>query len=590
MVDTTITITPATRWVSGAVNLTASAALWNAASVGRLVALKQLAPVRAASTLYAVGAIFQATYNGVVRVYRVVQAGTTAAASMAGTTPDFDLAAPWQGGNTVPDGTAVLKYLGQGAMVWGWGKITAYTDSTHVTATVDPHGPFADTTATLQWKMGEFSDERGWPTCGAFHLGRLWLGGNATKPMTWWASMFGDYENMSPTEPDGTVLDTDGITYTLDADELARIRWMVSVEKGLAIGSSAGAYMVRPTNQNAGMSPTNVKAPPASGRRAAANTAPVPVDGEIVYVEDGGRAVRMLQYDAVAERFIAADLTAIADDIAGPGIVETAYIARPNGIWIGRRSDGKLAMLTLDPEEKVRAWCIVQASGTNAVIESIAVAASPDGTEDDLYLSVARTINGATLRSMEVMPRPFDAGRDGATDFHVVDCGLVYAGTPATTFSGLGHLEGETVQIVADGSRRQDQTVASSAVVATGPAAGDVHIGLPVVAIIEPLPPERNTFARQGTPTGQLKTSTHLVLILDGSFGGRLGDPDRSEWEPIRTRPANATLGAAPELFTGKQRVRVPPAWSRDGRLQIVHDEPFPFGLLGFTRDTDVSG
>jgi len=49
-------------------------------------------------------------------------------------------------------------------------------------------------------------------------------------------------------------------------------------------------------------------------------------------------------------------------------------------------------------------------------------------------------------------------------DAYFVDCGITYTGAPATVISGLSFLEGETVNILADGSVAPQRVVTSGAI------------------------------------------------------------------------------------------------------------------------------
>ena len=61
-------------------------------------------------------------------------------------------------------------------------------------------------------------------------------------------------------------------------------------------------------------------------------------------------------------------------------------------------------------------------------------------------------------------------------------------GSPATLWSGLDHLDGDTVSIVADGQVVADQNVVSGGIM-LDEAASEIQIGLPFAHIVEPLPP-----------------------------------------------------------------------------------------------------
>lgn len=585
MVDTSITLTPSVAHASGACTITASAALFTAADVGRLVAIFQkVNTVRAASTAYTAGQLLIAEYNQVPRVYRVTQAGTTAAASLAGTTPDYDLAAPNETGPTVADGTAVLKYLGPGRHVWGWAVITGFTSSTVVDATIDPRGPFGATTASLRWKLGEFSDARGWPAAGTYHKGRLWLGGTTTRPQTLWASEAGAFDGFAATEPDGTVLDTNAIAITLDDDQVNAIRWLSSSPRGLAVGVQSGEFLVTPANRNAPLSPANITADRQGDRGTDADIAPQRVSGVVLFPQRGKRRLRQLDYDYSVDRFTTQDLTALAHDIAGPGFVETAYADSPDGVFYGLRSDGKIAVLTFDIEQKLRAWTIDQIGGTDAVVESIAAVPDPDGTGHDLYCAVARTIGGATVRSVEVIRSPQDFGTDSQASGYFVDAGLTYsaASVAVNTVTGLAHLEGQTVRVVADGSRRDDQVVNGGSVPVTGPAAYVVHVGLPYRMRIVDLPPEAPNL--KGTAQGQPKRIVKAWLRLLDSLGGEVAGLGQRR-EALVFRDIANDMGEAVPLFSGDKQLTPRDGWGTSGQLEIVHDDPLPFTLLAVIKE-----
>lgn len=587
MTDTLIALTPATAGLAGPQTLLSSAPLFAAADVGRLVSLYQEAPLRVAATACAVGVVFHAEYNGTSRLYRVIGAGITAAASMAGTTPDYDLNAPRDSGLSVKDGTCLLRYLGQGKSAWGFGTITAFTDTDEVTVDVNPRGPFASTAASTRWRMGEFSAARGWPRAMTYHLQRTWWAGSLVKPQTLWSSETGDFKKMSPGEPDGTVLDTSAITITIDDDQVNTLRWLLSTDRGLAAGAESGEFLIAPAVANAALSPSNIRAKRASNRGASADVPGIRAGSDLLFIQNGGRKLRALDYDYATDKFITPELSQLSDHITGPGIVEAAYQARPDGVLWLVRSDGKLACVTYDAEQKVRAWSFHEFGGTDARAESVCCVPSPDGEDDDVYVSICRTVGGVDMRSIEVIRRPFRADLDGDDGGFFVDCGLTYSGPPALTFSGLDFLEGETVWICADGSVRQNRVVTAGAVTISGNAARTVHIGLPYTSRLTPMRFEAG--AAQGTAQGKPQRIHQVALRLLETRGGRVGRAGVA-WEALTTRQEGDPIGQAPPLFTGDRRVPFPGGWSRDADLTIEHADPLPCTILAVMPELVTSG
>jgi hypothetical protein len=97
-----------------------------------------------------------------------------------------------------------------------------------------------------------------------------------------------------------------------------------------------------------------------------------------------------------------------------------------------------------------------------AVCESVAVIPTDD-TEYQVYVIVKRTINGVTRRFVELL-NVFDFTETDNTTFNFLDSALSYSGSAVTTISGLDHLEGQTVSILANGATHPDKTVSSGSI------------------------------------------------------------------------------------------------------------------------------
>ena len=68
-----------------------------------------------------------------------------------------------------------------------------------------------------------------------------------------------------------------------------------------------------------------------------------------------------------------------------------------------------------------------------------------------------------------------------------MDSGLSYNGMPVKTLKQLGHLEGKTVSILADGAVHVPQTVTNGEIHLQH-AAKKIHVGLPYLAELQTLP------------------------------------------------------------------------------------------------------
>lgn len=562
--------------LTGAVTVTASAALFTADDVGRLLALATEAPDWTAATAYTAGAIVASFYAGTTRLYRCLRAGTTATANVTtGVEPPFDKNAPRAETAEVRDATAVWEYLGRGKTAWGYGTITAFGSATSVTLTVVD--PLAATNAVQRWRLGEWGGARGWPAAMTFHAGRSVWAGSTARPQTVWASETGDFENMTPTEEDGVVLDTNAITVTLDDDQVNSVRWLTSFNRGLFVGAPSGEFVVNPSNQNAALSPSNVRGERKGDRGSSDLTPGSRIGSALVFVTRDGKKVREFVYDFGTDSFKASDLTVLAEHITGKGIVDIARQEGPSSTLWMVREDGVLLSLTYDADEEVRAWSRHVLGGLNAAVESVAVVPNPDGTDDDVYVAVRRTIGGQTVRHVEWIGPPFDATREVPAAGFFVDAGLSYSGAPATIITGLGHLNGETVSICADGADRVQRVVTGGAIDIGQPSASVVHVGLPCPAHVDTLRPEIGL--PDGTLQGRVQRVVKMFLRLHETMGGQVTRMGATEALYYRTAPDLMTT--AVPLFSGDYEMAPPPGWDRGSPIRIGTVSPLPFTVLG---------
>jgi hypothetical protein len=584
--DTSIALAPSVAHASGTATVTASDSLFTAADVGRLVAiLHKCGAVRAAATAVSAGQIFISEYNAVPRLYRVIAPGTTAAADMAGTTPDYDLNAPNETGLNVLDGSAVLRYLGPGRHVWGWARITAYTNATTVTVAIDPRAPFGNTYASLRWRLGEFGGGRGYPACGTFHRGRLWLAGTPATPSGIWASQVGDFENFGPTEPDGSVLATNGIAASLDADEVETVRWLVSAPRGLVAGTASGEWLIAGANRQAALAPDNIEAARQGDRGTGPTGTPVRAGGAVIFPQRGERRLREMAYDFAGDRFASPDLASLSDDIAAEGFTALAHADVPDGALHALRSDGRIATLTYDPEQRMRAWTIDELGG-DGVVESICAVPDAAGTGTDLYCVVARTVDEVTTRTIEVIGAPFRGDLEGQDAGFFVDSGLTYSGAAVTSVTGLAHLNGREVAICADGSMRQAQTVSGGTVAISGTAARTVHVGLAYRSTVIDLPPAIDTQA--GPLQGMAQRLVGVTLRLHETGLIHVGGPGERTTE-VQFRTTADAIGEAVPLFTGERDVTTFADWGPTAQVRITTTAPLPMTVLAIVKKVEAN-
>lgn len=455
---------------------------------------------------------------------------------------------------------------------WGYAKITAYTSATQVTA--DVKSTFGGTTASADWRLGVWSTTTGFPGAVAFFEDRLFWAGATSYPQRLDGSKSGDYENMAPTDTAGTIANDNAVSFTLNASDVNVIRWLADDEKGLLAGTVGGEWLVRPSAQSEALSPTNISAK-RSTTYGSANVQPVRAGRATLFVQRLARKLRELAYVFEVDGFRAPDLTVLSEHVTLGGITEIAYQQEPQSIVWAVRADGILLGLTYEREQEVVGWHRHQIGGTfgsgAAVVESVAVIPSADGTRHELWMIVKRTINGGTKRYVEYMTKLYADG-DAQADAFFVDSGLTYSGASTTTVTGAFHLEGQTVAILADGAAHPTKTVSGGAVTLDR-SATKIHVGLAYNMDGAMLRLESG--AADGTAQGKTKRIHRVVFRLHNTLGLKIG-PDFDNLTPVIFRSASDDTNAAVPLFSGDKIELWDGDYDRDGYICWRQDQPLP--------------
>ena len=306
-----------------------------------------------------------------------------------------------------------------------WVKITAFTNSTTVTAKV----MFEDVPAALHnsttqyWNEGEFSKIRGYPRAIAMHEGRLVLAGTTLAPNKIWLSTSnGDYENFLPSSTDVSA----AFDITLSTGNQDSLEWLISDEV-LFAGSANTIFRVKAPNTQSGLSVTNADVK-AQSRFGTSSIQPAFVGEAPFYVERGLTKIRSLGYSVNQDKYVASNATIRSRQVTGEGITQMEYLQIPVSMLLADRTDGQIASLTYEEEQQVFAW---SRQITNGEFESLTILPTSDSA-DTIYLVTKRTINGATKRFIETIDLTLD---NSDPECFYVDCGLTYDGTKATTLT-----------------------------------------------------------------------------------------------------------------------------------------------------------
>ena len=461
---------------------------------------------------------------------------------------------------------------------WTWLKITAWTSTTVVTATIRGLAASAGT-ATAAWRLGVYSETTGYPTVITFFQDRVFLAGASSYPDRWDLGRMGGYSDtefqFAPTDRDGTVTDDAAINGTLQSGQVNRIQWAGTDNRGLIIGTTKKEWLVRPSATNEILTPENAKADPFSSIGSAA-IQPVQAESGTLFIQRARRRLHDIIYSFERDTLKPRDLTIAAEHITQSGVAEIKFQQEPiNTIW-ARRTDGLLIGMTYYPDEAVFA-AHRHPLGGDGLVKSISVIPSIDGARDDLWMIVQRTIDGTTRRYIEYMTRYYESDIAKEDAFHV-DCGLTYDGAATATVSGFEHLEGEELKVIVDGKSHPDLTVTNGVITLANGRTGEViSAGLGNTWAF--LSQRMEAGSQDGTAQGKTKRITGFVVRLMKTLGMYYGPnaDDVDEYDFNQGADYDETLA----LFDGDTEfLRFPSGYETDGSIYLSHDGVFPAALL----------
>lgn len=427
----------------------------------------------------------------------------------------------------------------------------------------------ADVSVTPPEINDPFLGAGNYPAAVSYFEQRRCFGGTLNAPQTLWMTRSGTESNLNYSIP---TRDDDSIQFRVAAREANTIRHIVPLQELVLLTSSA-EWRVTSVNTDA-ITPTSLSVKPQS-YIGANNVQPVIVNNNLIFAAARGGHVRELGYSVQSGGYMTGDLSVRAPHLFDNlDIQDMAFAKAPQQIIWMVSSNGKLLGLTYVPEHNVGSW---HQHDTEGLFESCTVVS--EGSEDVLYVVVKRTIGGATKRYVERMAsRQFVA----AADAFFVDSGLTYSGTPVTTLSGLGHLEGKTVNILADGAVHPQRVVTGGAIT-LDVEASTVHVGLPITADLQSLP---LAFEAEGYGQGRVKNVNQVWLRVYRSSGIFVG-PNPNELVEAKQRTTEP-YGSPPALKSEEIQVMVTPTWADSGSVYVRQSDPLPLTIVSMSLEVAV--
>jgi hypothetical protein len=423
--------------------------------------------------------------------------------------------------------------------------------------------------ATTRWAHSSWSGVEGWPSSVTFFRERLCF----ARGQRLWMSISAGFDDFSARNTAGEVAADQAISLEVASGEINDIQWL-HPDRELIAGTAGGEFTIGELTNGDPLGPGNIKVQLQS-RYGTRGVPPVGSGSSTLFLLRAGTKLREIAYEFAADSYTTKDATTLSEHITKPGIVDMDYALDPYSVVWCVRSDGLLLGFTWNNEEQVKGWHRHLVGGAGAV-ESVAVIPRPDNTGDQVWMVVRRTIGGQTRRFVELMENPWERGQAQADAFYV-DSGLTYSGAPATTISGLTHLEGLTVDVLADGAPHPQRVVTSGAITLLRPAS-KVQVGLPC-------PPRLLTMrleagAQDGTAQGKTKRIHKVTFLLQDTAGILVGATATGALQEIEFRTPADPMDAPPPLFNGDKLVAWPSGYETDARVFVTNDKPTPLTLV----------
>lgn len=464
---------------------------------------------------------------------------------------------------------------------YSWGKIFFVNSTTSIDVNWITGNPTDSSHLTsLTWRLGMMSLTTGYPGSVAFFESRLCWGRTNANPSIVGLSKSSLPEIYTPSDDDATVTDSAGTAF--DIAGAGELQWLIEAPK-LQIGTPTSIRTLGSSNGADALTPRNVTQR-LEVNNGTVNVLPVRVGPSTVHPGRFATTLHDLIYDYNINSLAGPDVSTLAPHMLKHGVRRIAFAQHPdNVVWLCTE-DGKLCGTTFDRDEKVLGFH--QHPMTNGFIETIAVVPDAVNKRDVLGMFVTRTIMGATVRSFEILTRSFDADLMAFEDAWFVDCGAQYVGSPISTVTGLDYLEGQTVDILADGAVMPQAVVTAGRItLANGRTASKITVGLPISNRFTTLAPVGAKAS--GATLGEKKRTVYVNVDEFESKGLSIGPPDYIA-EIVQYRNSTTPMGHPSGLWSGITRVPIDDGWSTDGAVTLSVQGPLPSTVRALNFSVDV--
>lgn len=459
-----------------------------------------------------------------------------------------------------------------------------------------------DTSITPQEKDSEgtvFSKTGDYPSSVSLSQQRLIWASSNNDPARIWMSAIGDFENYSSHE---ILVPSDPIDFKLPVTRFAKINHICEMRK-LLMFNSACEWLVDSSSSVQGITHETIQAYPQSYSGSSERLKPIICNNSLIFCERTGQAVRRFAYDISNDGFAGRDVSVLSASIfENNSIVDWTYQQFPYSTLWCVLANGDMASFEFMEEQDIMAWMTHRLGGNGKVVcvaTSYAVSPAMDevmnvesyeyATHEEIF-AVVRRGDELWLERMRVRTRLPVVQTEPMVDslYHTLCLDGMRVlnrsnGYTPTTEEGAVWIPKDTT----DGkSISREEALEKLA------AGVEVYEGFPYDAEYISVYPNINN-GTLGNGQFDIKHIQGCGLRLMLSHGGTVKAVGSKFAEPIQyfyNDPENDHRAKFKDgkvtLFNHDTNIiALSGVNNRDGRVEIVQKEPYPFSVLAYEID-----
>lgn len=419
--------------------------------------------------------------------------------------------------------------------------------------------------------LGEWSSGNGYPRAVTFFQDRLIFASSTENPLGLWLSANGDYPNFKTSVED--TADEDAINVMLVSQNMNATQ-ALAAKNDLVAFTGGGVWRINARSSVQGLSASTITAQ-QQNFDGANKLQPLAIGGYFLYTLDLGSTIKDIAYNYSQDAYIGSDLTLLARHLfVDHEIISWCFAQEPDALLWAVRDDGVLLSLTYVKDQEVFAWSKHITQGKFREVCSI-----QGDNISDVYAVVER--NGKLYVEYMAHRELTDTSR-----LNYMDCSAMYEGEATSVVSGIDFLEGQTVQILADGSEQPEQKVVDGTIHLSYPASV-VKVGLGYNKTLTTM--DLNITRQDGTGIGRPKSVGVLKLLLQDSWGGNVEVLDKSK-ERLLQKKLPLKYNQPLALESGLTTVSINSKYDDRLYIKLSQPSPVPLNVLSILADVAIGG